>query len=464
MTKEYFLKYINGKNIGFCGIGRTNMPLIDLFIKHGAIVSVRDRRESAGEYEEELIKKGVKLHLGQTYLDDVYEDVLFRTPGIPWFLPELVKARESGCVITSELEIFLEICPCKTYGITGSDGKTTTTNLIAKIFEEDGKTVHLGGNIGNPLLNDIDKIKEEDVAVIELSSFQLISMRRSPDVSVITNISPNHLDVHKDMTEYIDAKKQVFLHQSAFSKTVINEDNDTTQGFKPEIRGKCMMFSRNKLVEQGANYEDGKIYVNGKFFMNREDLRLQGEHNVENFMAAVCAVLGDVKEQSIINVAKTFKGVAHRTEFVRELEGVQYYNDSIATSPTRAISGTLSLYDKKIIMIAGGADKGIAFNELAEEICKKVSILILVKPEKTLEGFKPPAAEKIRQSVLNAKTYKEGEPLIITVNDMQSAVSAAQKVAKQGDIVSLCPACTGFDMYKDFEVRGNHFKEIVMSL
>ncbi len=464
MTKEYFFKYINGKKIGFCGIGRTNMPLIDLFIKHGAKVSVRDRRESAGEYEEELVKKGVCMHLGETYLEEVYEDVLFRTPGIPWFLPELVRAREKGCVVTSELEIFLEICPCKTYGITGSDGKTTTTNLIAKIFEADGKTVHLGGNIGNPLLNDIDKVKEGDVAVIELSSFQLISMRRSPDVCVVTNLSPNHLDVHKDMTEYIDAKKQVFLHQSAFSKTVINRDNEITANFKSEIRGKCLMFSRKEKIEHGAYCEDGKIFVDGEFLIDRKELKLQGEHNTENFMAAVCAVLGDVKKESIINVAKTFRGVAHRTEFVRELNLVQYYNDSIATSPSRAISGTLSLYDKKIIMIAGGADKGIAFNELAEEICEKVGILILLKPEKTLDGFKSPAAEKIRQSVLSAKIYKEGEPLIISVNDMQSAVSAAQKLAKAGDIVSLCPACTAFDMYKDFEMRGNHYKEIVMSL
>ncbi len=464
LTKDYFFKYINGKKVGFCGIGRTNMPLIDLFIKHGAIVSARDRREDAGEYGAELLEKGVKLHLGESYLDEVYEDILFRTPGIPWFLPQLVTARENGCVVTSELEIFLDICPCKTYGITGSDGKTTTTNLVARFFEEDGKTVHLGGNIGNPLLNNIDKIREDDVAIVELSSFQLISMRKSPDVCVVTNMSPNHLDVHKDMTEYIEAKKHVLLHQNAFSKAVLNFDNEITLGFKDEIRGDLMFFSRKEEVKRGAHYKDAKIFVNGEFFMDRCDLKLQGEHNVENFMAAILAVWGDVSPASIKTVAKSFNGVAHRAEFVREFEGVKYYNDSIASSPSRAISGTLSLYDKKIIMIAGGADKGVAFNELAEKICEKVGVLILVKPESTIEGFKAPAAEKIRQSVLNAVAYKEGEPLIVTVNDMQSAVSTARKMAKNGDIVSLCPSCTAFDMYRDFEVRGNHYKEIILGL
>ena len=463
MDKERFLNSLKGKRITFAGIARTNMPLIELFLKYGAIVTARDKKTDLGANGERLRELGVTMITGEKYLDDITEDMLFRAPGMPYYLPGLNKARADGVAVTSEMEVFFDVCPCRIFAVTGSDGKTTTTSIIAEFLKAEGKTVHLGGNIGRPLLPIINEIKEDDIAVVELSSFQLISMRRSPDVAVITNLSPNHLDIHKDMQEYVDAKRNIYLHQNAFSRTVLNLDNDITSSFRDEVRGELCLFSRKQSVTRGAYAEDGKIYVNGEYLMDTADIRLPGNHNVENYLAAISAVWGYVSPENIIKVAKEFGGVAHRMEFVREIDGVKYYNDSIATSPSRAMAGTLSVYDKKIIIIAGGADKKIPFDELGEVICNKVKTLILVKPEHKLEGFKEPAADKIDTAVRNALSYKEGNPEIIMCYNMQDAVTAARKAAEPGDIVSLCPACTGFDMYASFEVRGNIYRDIVLS-
>lgn len=464
MTVKDFFEFIKGKKIGFCGIGRTNIPLMEMFIKKGASVTARDKNENLGEAALRLKALGVKLILGSDYLESIDEDMLFRAPGIPYTLPEFQKARENGCIVTSELEVFFDLCPCKIYAVTGSDGKTTTTSIIAEILKEDDKRVHLGGNIGRPLLPIIEDISRFDVAVVELSSFQLISMRRSPDVAVVTNLSPNHLDVHKDMQEYVNAKKNIVLHQNAFSRTVLNMDNEITNNFKKYVRGELWGFSLKEKPKRGVYTQDGQIFVCGKPFMKTDIIKIPGVHNVENYMAAIGAVWGDVSRESIISVARTFGGVPHRVELVREFMGVSYYNDSIASSPSRTMAGTLSLYDKKIIMIAGGADKNVPFDELGAKICEKVKVLILIKPKDQLPGFKPSAADKISGAVTGSKEYFHGNPMIIRVETMDEAVAAAREAAEKGDVVSLSPSCTAFDMYKDFEVRGNHFKEIVNSM
>ncbi len=465
MDKDNFFELLKGKKVSFCGIGRTNLPLVEMFKKKGAHVSVRDRSENIGEAEEFLNKLGVISYLGKDYLKGLEdEDVVFRAPGVPFTLPEFQRAIRNGVTVTSELEVFFDLCPCKIFAITGSDGKTTTSSIIYEMLKADGKRVHLGGNIGKALLPLIEDISPYDYVVVELSSFQLISMRKSPDVAVITNISPNHLDVHKDMDEYIEAKKNIFSHQSGFSRTVINADNEITKSFAPEIRGEMFAFSRHTLTKKGAYVKDGSIYVNDEKVIDTKDIKLPGDHNIENYLAAICAVWGDVDKQSILVTARTFGGVAHRVEFVREFEGVKYFNDSIASSPTRVIAGTLSLHDEKIILIAGGADKGIDFDELGNIICKKVKVLILVKPEKPIDGFKPSAADKISLSVTKSYRYCTNNPIIIRVHTMDEAVHAAREIAHEGDIVSLSPACTAFDMFKDFEVRGNYYKEIVMKL
>ena len=458
---EKFFNSMKGKKVTFCGIGRSNMPLIEMFLKYGAVVSARDKKEDLGENGEILKNMGVKLITGEKYLENIDEDILFRAPGMPFYLYELNKARENGVTVTSEMEVFFDLCPCKIYAITGSDGKTTTSSVTAEILKADGKKVHLGGNIGRPLLPDIFSIDPEDTVVVELSSFQLISMRKSPEASVITNLAPNHLDVHKDMDEYVDAKKNIFVHQNAFSKTVLNLDNEITASFKDEVRGKFMPFTRKTFIDKGTCAFEGKIYANGEYIMDTKDIKIPGNHNIENYLAAIALLWGDVKKESIIEVAKNFGGVAHRAEFVREIDGVKFYNDSIASSPSRAMSGTLSLYDEKIIMIAGGADKNVPFDELGDVICKKVKTLILVKPEEIKEGFKPNASEKIAAAVRNSSGYSE-ELEIIFVKNMEEAVDTALIKATKGDKVSLCPACTAFDMYLNFEVRGNYYKEIVI--
>ena len=456
MNTQQFFRYLKGKTVAFCGVGRTHMPLIKLFQEKGAVVTVRDQRplEKLGENGEILRSLGVELRLGEDYLQDLNEDIIFRTPGMRYHLPQLEEARARGCAVTSELELFFRLCPCKIYGVTGSDGKTTTTSIIAEFLKAQGRTVHLGGNIGKPLLPEIESIAPEDVAVVELSSFQLISMRESPDVAVVTNLSPNHLDVHKDMQEYINAKKNILLHQGALSRTVLNAGNEITAGFAPEVRGDCWMFRRGAPVERGVWCDGESIYVHGEKLLEVSQIKIPGWHNVENYMAAIAAVWGDVEPQTIRHVAETFAGVEHRAEFVRELGGVKYYNDSIATSPTRVISGMLSLFPQKILMIAGGYDKHIPFEPLGPAVCEKVKTLILLGS----------TAQKIQDAVMAAPQYREGCPEILRVETMEEAVAAAAAHAQPGDIVSLSPACAAFDLYPNFEVRGRHFKEIVNKL
>ena len=455
-----FFKSIKGKKVTFVGIGTSNIPLIEMFAEKGAIVSACDRQtyEKLGENAIRAEKAGAKLILGDDYLKNIDTDILFRSPGTPFYKEELEDLKKKGVVVTSEMEVFFDLCPCKIIAITGSDGKTTTTTIISELLKAQGYNVHLGGNIGKPLLPEIESINADDYAVVELSSFQLISMRKSPEISVVTNLAPNHLDIHKDMQEYVDSKKNIVLHQNAFSKTVLNLDNDISNSFEAYVRGQLVKFSRQADVSNGAYLEDGMIIYNdyGKKtdVVSIKDIKIPGMHNVENYMAAISAVWGLVSVENIQSVAKNFGGVAHRAEFVRELNGVRYYNDSIASSPTRTASGTLSLYDEKIIIIAGGYDKHIPYEPLGPVICDKVKTLILLGD----------TAEKIKEAVVNSENYSNNNPEIIMVNNMDEAVKTAYNLAKEGDIVSMSPASASFGLYKNFEERGNHFKELVNNL
>ena len=458
---ESFLKNLHGKKIALCGIGRSNLPLIGLFSKYGAEVIACDKRtkEQLGDIACDAVNAGASLSLGESYLDNLNVDIVFRTPGMRYYMDELVNFRKRGVVVTSEMEVFFDLCPCKIIAVTGSDGKTTTTTIISEFLKAEGKTVHLGGNIGKPLLPEIENIKPSDYAVVELSSFQLISMRESPDVAVVTNLSPNHLDIHKDMQEYIDAKKNIVMHQNAFSKAVLNLDNETANSFADDVRGSLFKFSRRQSVESGAYMnENGDLIIavngNENVIMNKADIKIPGLHNVENYLAAVCAVWGDVSVESIVKVAKEFGGVAHRNEFVRELNGVKYYNDSIASSPTRTALGTLSLYDEKIIVILGGYDKHLDYTELGKLIVKKVKTAVIM-------GATGP---KIEKAILSAEGYSQGNPQIIRVENMEQAVQAAYESSAGGDIVSMSPASASFDLYKNFEERGEHFKSLVNKL
>lgn len=454
-----YLKTLNGKNIALIGLGRSHLPLISLFSKYGANIIVCDKR-SKEELNDTLSKidtNNVSYSLGENYLDDLECDIAFRTPGMKYYSEELNRLRDKNVEITSEMEMFFKLCNCKIIAVTGSDGKTTTTTIISKFLEDQGYNVYLGGNIGKPLLPIIENIKDTDIACVELSSFQLISMNMSPDIAVVTNLQENHLDIHKDMDEYINSKKNIVLYQNENNKAILNRDNDITYSFKNDTKANIVLFSKNEKVNNGCYLSDNCIYYsdngNDTEIININEIKIPGMHNVENFMTAICAVYGLVDIGKIRKVAKDFSGVEHRAEFVREIDGVRYYNDSIASSPTRTILGTLSLYNKKIILICGGYDKHLDYSSLGDYINKKVKVLILMGD----------TAKKIEEATLNSKNYSE-DLEIYHAKDMNEAVKTAKSHSNSGDIVSLSPASASFDLYKDFEQRGNHFKEIVNSL
>ncbi len=460
ISVDRFFESVKGKRVAFIGIGTSNLPLIKQFSDKGAQVIACDRKsfEDLGENGIKAKEYGAQLLLGGDYLKNIDADIVFRSPGTPFYKDELVRLRQEGKVLTSEMEVFFDLCPCTAIAVTGSDGKTTTTTIISEFLKAAGKTVHLGGNIGKPLLPEIGEIKPDDYAVVELSSFQLISMRKSPDIAVVTNLAPNHLDIHKDMQEYIDSKRNIVLHQNAFSKTVVNLDNEIADSFSADARGQLCKFSVKEKPVNGA-YLDGTTICYSDFgkvtgVMDISDIRIPGMHNVENYLAAISAVWGIVDVDSIVKVAREFGGVAHRAEFVREYRGVKYYNDSIASSPTRTALGTLSLYDFKITVIAGGYDKHIPYEPLGPVINNKVKTLILLGD----------TAPKIEAAVKAAENYNADSIKIINVSNMEEAVAAAVENTAEGDIVSLSPASASFGLYRNFEERGNHFKSIVNGL
>lgn len=456
MNKLDEFKYnVAGKNITVIGIGISNLPLIKYLVSLGANVTACDRRsaEDLGENYTELEKWGVKFNLGDGYLNNLSGDMIFKTPGMRYDVPELLKAKENGSIVTSEMEVFFEVCPSHIIAVTGSDGKTTTTTLIHKMMTDAGYKTWLGGNIGNPLLTDTEKMKENDWVILELSSFQLHTMRKSPEIAVITNISPNHLDMHKDYKEYIDAKKNIMLYQNEGDTLIVNADNQVTADIGKSANGAVKYFSRNGMADV---YLDGNIIKRGIVeILNIKDIKIPGMHNVENYMAAIAAVSGLVSKEVIVNVAKTFGGVEHRIELVRTLDGVKYYNSSIDSSPNRTIN-TLRVFPNKVIMIAGGKDKGIPYDEIGPALAEHVKVLILIGA----------TSDKI-QEALDAEINKTGNGKdieVIRATSYEDAVNTARSKAHDGDVVLLSPASTSFDMFRNFEERGNLFKKIVNEL
>lgn len=458
-----YLESIKGKKVAFLGIGVSHKELIKKFVSLGAEVTLCDMREmdKLDEDLDGIRQLGISYQLGEHQFDNLEKfDMVFRTPGIYFLRPELQQAIEKGANITSEMEEFFKYCPCKKIAITGADGKTTTTTLISEILTRQGYTVHKGGNIGRALLPIIDEIDSSDYAVVELSSFQLLSFKQSADITVVTNVQPNHLNVHKDYAEYKNAKKNLIIYQPENSKTILNLDNEVTrEEYAPCVKGNIVWFSKLSKVPVGSfwDMQSGKIYyTDGEketFIMNRDDIKLIGDHNVENYLTAIAAVWGLADIENIIEVARTFGGVEHRMEFVREFEGVEYYNDSIASSPDRTIAG-LKSREQKVILIAGGQNKGLNYDKLGAFVNDKVKVLICMGETGSI----------IAQSTKKAENYSEQNIKILFADTMEEAVSLARENAKQGDIVSLSPASTSFDKYKNFEYRGLHFKNIVKDL
>ena len=459
-TMTEYLESLHGKSIAVIGMGVSNTPLIRMLLRAELKVTVCDKspRERVGELADELESLGAKLQLGPGYLSKLYKhDVIFRTPGLSPNTPELRQAVEKGSTLTSEMELFFQLCPCRIIGVTGSDGKTTTTTLISEFLKEAGYNVYLGGNIGKPLLPDVSGMSAEDVAVVELSSFQLMSMERSPQIAVFTNLSPNHLDYHHTMEEYTAAKLNIFTHQGPEGRAVFNFDNDITRSLAKTAPGKAMLFSRKQRLEEGVYLRDNAIWLTNEMgsreVLPLDEIRLPGVHNIENYMAAIAAVDGLVPDKKVRAVAQRFTGVEHRIELVRELDGVKYYNDSIGTSPTRTMA-CLDSFQQKLILIAGGYDKGVPFTQLGVEMVQKVKTLILC-------GATAPA---IRKAVEEAPGYAESGMELIETEDLSAAVSAAQRAAVAGDVVVLSPACAAFDQFKNFMERGKVFKQLVNAL
>ena len=457
MNFEEYLDSLKSKTVAVIGIGVSNQPLIQLLLSRGIAVTACDRKDrtSLGVVAEQLEANGCRLRLGEGYLDGLTEDVIFRTPGMRPDLPQLTAAVNRGSTLTSEMEVLFEVCPCPKIAVTGSDGKTTTTTIIAELLKRAGKTVHLGGNIGHPLLAEAGKMKPDDIAVLELSSFQLMTMTHSPHIAVITNLAPNHLDVHKSFQEYIDAKENIFTHQATEDIAVFNADNSYTLEESSRAVGRARLFSRQKEPDDGVFLRGESIIARHdgqeREVMTTADIKLPGVHNIENYMAAIAAVDGLVPDEIIRNFAREFGGVEHRIELIRTRNGVRWYNDSIASSPSRTIAG-LNSFKERVILIAGGKDKGIAYDSLGPVINDHVKLLILCGA----------TAGVIRQSVKQAANYDGLE--IVDVADYHEAVALADNRAKEGDVVILSPASTSFDRFANFMERGRVFKDIVNSL
>ena len=441
---EFNKRLLNGK-VAIIGLGVSNLPLLDYLYNLGCknVVLFNDK-----EISVDVSKYGYQVYEGDGYLDHLVGfDIIFRTPGCLPSQEELVREKERGAYITTEVEEVLKLSPAKTIGVTGSDGKTTTTTLIDLVLRSNGYKTYLGGNIGVPLFTKIGEMTKDDVVVLELSSFQLMDMDVSPDIAVITNISPNHLDKHKDYQEYIDAKKCIFKNNDN-GILVLNHDNEITSKFTSsrEIR----YFSRYE--ETNAFYVmNGMICYKGKEVFDTKKLHIRGVHNHENICACMSAVIDMVDMEKSFQAISEFNGVEHRLEFVREVDGVKWYNDSVSSSPTRTIAG-LNSYSERIVLIAGGYDKNLDYTPLARPILDKVSKLILFGATKN----------KIYDAVMKEKSSEDIE--IYVEDGLDEVIARAREVAVPGEVVLFSPASASFDMFKNFAIRGEMFKDRVMKL
>ena len=451
-----FNNSLEGKKVAIIGMGVSNSPLLDYFGDKNAKLTILDSKALSDEIMEKINKYGYSIDTNpdnMTRLKDY--DIIFRSPSIMPNTIEMEKAKESGTIVTSEIEMVLKLAPCTIIGVTGTEGKTTTTSIIYEIMKKSGRKCFLGGNIGKPIFTEIKNMKPEDVVILELSSFQLMGMDISPDISVVTNIYPDHLNIHKSYEEYQEAKKNIFKYQNQEGIVVLNKDNSITNSFKKEANGKVILFSSNEKLNQGYYYDREKeeIKFGEKSLIKRKEIKLRGIHNYENICAALAATSSIVDEEVQIEAIKSFSGVEHRLEFVRELDGVKYYNDSIGTSPASTIAG-LNSFEENIVLLAGGSDKGLDYKEVGKAIANHVGTLILTGP----------TSEKIEKATLEAAQNLNKSINIYYAKNMEEAVKMAKEKAVSGDIVLLSPASASFDLYKNFEERGKIFKDIVNNL
>lgn len=458
---QEFNDYIRFRKIAVIGLGVSNIPLLDYLYENKAKVTVFDQKnidDIPKNIIDKIITNSFEFSFGEKYLEKLNGfDLIFRSPSCLPTVSELQEETKKGAIVTTEVEMLMEMFPGKIIGITGSDGKTTTTSLIYAILKEAGYKTYLGGNIGIPLFTKLSEMKPEDILVLELSSFQLMGMKISPDISVITNITPNHLNIHKDYDEYIKAKKNIFKYQDENDIIVLNYDNEITRLCQKETNGKVIFFSSKEKLDDGY-IVDGNIIKQcedkiRKHIISVTETKLRGIHNYENICTALAATKTLVDIDIAEKVIKEFNSVEHRLEFVRELNQIKWYNDSASTSPTRTISA-INSFDEELILIAGGYDKNLDYKPLALPIVNKVKTLLLIGQ----------TSGKIFDEVKKEMEKQDKNIKIYLCENLKETVDIARKVAKSGQVVLFSPASASFDMFKNAYDRGNKFKEIVNEL
>lgn len=458
---EEFNEYIKFRKVAIIGLGVSNLPLLDYMYEKKARVTVFDERNIENiskEVMDKITTYGFEFNLGKNCLEKLKGfDIIFRSPSCLPTRAELQQEENRGAIITTEIEMVMKICPCKIIGVTGSDGKTTTTSLIYRILQKSGYHAFLGGNIGTPLFTKLPEMTPEDIVVLELSSFQLMGMEVSPHIAVITNITPNHLNIHKDYEEYIEAKKNIFKYQKEDDILILNYDNEITRNCANEANGKVIFFSSKEKLDNGF-IVDGKVIKEcedriRKHIFNGEDAILRGKHNLENMATAISATKTLVSTEDAIEAIKEFKPVEHRIELVKEIDQVKWYNDSASSSPTRTLSG-LNAFDEEIILIAGGYDKNLDYEPLAKPIVEKVKALLLIGQ----------TSGKIFDVVKEELENQKKDLNIYMCENLEQTVNLAKKIAKPGNVVLFSPASASFDMFKDFADRGNQFKKLVNNI
>lgn len=490
---EEFKQIINGKKVAVIGVGISNRPLIKWLDKLGAKVTAFDRLDeddpSISKVKKEFADEGIEISwsLGRDYLDVLMNndyDYVFKTPKMRYTEPALAAAKTNGSVLTTEMELFMNLCPAKIFAITGSDGKTTTTTLVSELLKAAGHKVWLGGNIGTPLLDQIEYISEDDMVVLELSSFQLLDCVTSADVAVVTNVTPNHLDFHKDYNEYIDAKTNVFKYQSPMGKTVLNAACDITYKMKEQVRGSVSFFALDGMVASRSGSDlYTKAYVDEEGYLvlasgeevtrlvKEDEILIPGKHNVENYLAAALATEGFVSKDAFEKVAKNFKGVAHRIEFIRELDGVKYYNSSIDTSPNRTMNtmNALASRGQKGVLICGGADKKCDYTGLGDAILNVSDRIIIYGTNACfVKDILAKEANGRQYEVLEIEggdeVYEFPEGRDIVISKYIEALDKARRMAKAGEIVIMSNIGTSYDHFRHFEHRGDMFRDLVNEL
>lgn len=453
-----FNEFIKFRKVAVIGLGVSNLPLLDYLYEKKAQVTVFDDR-TIDEISKDIINKitayGFEFSFGKNCLEKLNGfNIIFRSPSCLPTKKELQDEANRGAIVTTEVEMLMEMCPCKMIGVTGSDGKTTTTSMINAILQKAGYNTFLGGNIGTPLFTRLNEMKPDDIVVLELSSFQLMNMQVSPDIAVITNITPNHLNIHKDYEEYIEAKKNIFKSQNENGILILNYDNDITRDCSKEANGRVVFFSSKTKLDNGFIVDediikecDDKVR---KHVLNTEEVILRGNHNFQNIATAFAATKTLVDTDVAVEAIKEFKPVEHRIEFVREIDGVKWYNDSASSSPTRTLSG-INAFKENIVLIAGGYDKNLEYEPLAKPVLDKVSTLILIGQ----------TAEKIFDVVKDEAERQNKKIDVYMCDSLEQTIDIARKFAKKGDVVLFSPASASFDMFKDFADRGRKFKDLV---